>query len=514
MPRYILPVCKSLGISLTFSYRPGTILRLPDDMLLKIFRYYVDASPRSWPRLVHICRKWRRIVFTSQQALHLRLSCSSGKPVSKALDFWPPLPIVIEYGGSLALDPLSPVDELNIIAALKRSDRVSLISLTVTTSLLDKLYAVERPFMELEDLVLLSQDSVPLTLPSSFRWGSRLRRLHLTRITFPAHLPLLYSSRNLVDLKLHEALNPWYFPIEELTDALSRMAQLQSLSLQFPSTSDYVSLPPPPDRRVVLPALTRLDFQGIAEYLERLVHRLDTPRLENIQVTFLDIWFHDLSRLGEFIDRIGMHQSHHQAYILSSESAISISLTQQHGAPTCLELRLFSELLSEQLSVMSQIFLHLSPFLLSVEDLRISAARPSSQEDSLCSGRWQELITSFTGVKWLHLYGDDTTNIARALQKANSRHQTVLPALHKLYLPQPRPRHVPLSGDIVAFMISRWRSGYPIGVAYERLYHFRRGPGTLYSQCLYLYLYILTRLTQDLYLSRSRMMRCSPTTSF
>ena len=38
----------------------------------------------------------------------------------------------MEYGGSPALDPPAPEDEDNIMAAIKQSDRVSHISLTVT----------------------------------------------------------------------------------------------------------------------------------------------------------------------------------------------------------------------------------------------------------------------------------------------------------------------------------------------------------------------------------------------
>jgi hypothetical protein len=144
---------------------------LSNEVLLKIFRYYLDACPRFWPRLVHICRKWRQIVFESQQALHLRLFCTHGTPVLKTLDCWPALPIVVHYGGAPALHPPAPKDEDNIMAALKHSDRVSSISLTVTSSLLEKLSAIERPFSELEDLVLLSRDSVRLTLPNAFRWG-------------------------------------------------------------------------------------------------------------------------------------------------------------------------------------------------------------------------------------------------------------------------------------------------------------------------------------------------------
>ena len=397
----------------------------------------------------------------------------------------------MEYGGSLALDPPAPKDEVNIIAALKRPDRISSINLTVTTSLLDKfeLCAVEGPFLELEDLILLSQDSVPLTPPISFRWGPRLRRLHLTRIAFPGLLRLLYSSRNLVDLRLRQAFNSSYCPIEGLTDALSRMPQLQSLSLHFPATSDNVFPPPPLDQRAVLPALICVDFRGTAKHLERLVLRIDAPRLREIQVALFDKSVFDLSRLGNFIDRIGMHKSHYQARILFSERAITISFTRP-GPLTCLKLRLLSEVLSEQLSTVFRTLPH-SAKIFNVEDLRISVTRPPNREDSLSSRRWSKFINSFTCIKWLHLDGNSSTDLVRALQDAHLQHKTVPPALHKLYLPHPGPHHLPLSEAVVLFMTSRGRSGYPIGVEYERLYHISEQRGTGTSLC--------TALLQGLY---------------
>ena len=89
-------------------------------------------------------------------------------PVLKTLNCWPTLPIVVQYGGFLAPCPPSTEDEDNILTALKQSDRVISISLTVTNSLLEKLSAIEKPFSELEDLVL-SRDGGLLTLPSAFR---------------------------------------------------------------------------------------------------------------------------------------------------------------------------------------------------------------------------------------------------------------------------------------------------------------------------------------------------------
>ena len=488
-------------------------------MLLNIFRHYLDASPHLWSRLVHICRKWRHIVFTSQQALHLRLFCSFGTPISKTLDCWPPLPIVLEYGSSLALDPPSPEDEVNIITALKRSDRVNSISLTVTTTLLDKLYrdAVERPFLELEDLILLSQDSLPLALPKTFLCAPRLRRLHLTGIRMPGLLQLLHSSRDLEDLQLHEALGSWCFSIDKFTDALSELAQLQSISLRFSSATDPFLSRSPPDRRVVFPALTSLKFQGLANCLENLILRMDAPRLADIQVTLSHTSMYYLPNLGKFVDRIEMHKSHHQARILSSERAISISLT-QHGASTCFTLRLLTKRLSEQLFVMSSILSDFSAFLLNVDDLCISAtqASESTQEGGIYNEQWQELLKPFTGVKWLHLNVNHSTSskILCASQNISWLPQTtVLPALYKLYLPHLGPRHVPLSEAVVLFMTSRWRSGNPIGVEYVRLRVSELHGGT--SLCTVPLHCLLILLKQDLFLRRSpSAMRYSPMTFF
>ena len=436
--------------------------RLSDDMLLKIYRYYLEESPRLWPTLVHICRKWRRIVFLSQQALHLRLFCSYGTPVLKTLGHWPALPIVIEYGGSLALDPPSPEDELNIIAALKRSDRVSSISLTVTTSLQERLYAIKRRLLELEDLILLSQDSVPLTLPSTFLWGPRLRRLHLTRIGIPGLVQLLHSSRNLEDLQLYDVP---YLSIEELTDALSGLAQLRSFSLHFLSTAHYRLPPPLRDQLIVFPALTHLNFRGIVRHLELLVDRIDAPRLEDIQVTLTDGLMLSTSKLNKFIYRIEMRKPLHQACILFSERAVSISLTQ--GAPTCFKFRLLREGFRAQLNAMSRIVPGFSALLPDVEDLRISETQ-STQENRAHSENWEDSLNLFTGVKWLYLDVNDWTNIVLALQDGRPK-ITVLPALCKLYLSQPGPRHAPLSEALMLFMTSRWRSGCPIAVEYDRL---------------------------------------------
>ena len=345
--------------------------------------------------------------------------------------------------------------------------------------------------MKLEDLILLSQDSLPLALPNTFLCGPRLRRLHLTRIRMPKLLQLLHSSKDLEDLQLHEALDPWCFSLEELTDALSGLAQLQSISLHFSSTTNHVPPPSPPDRRVVLPVLTNLKFRGSAKYLERLILRMDTPRLEDIQVTVSEILISDLSGLCEFVKRIEIQKSYHQALILSSDCSISISLTQP-GASTCFKFQLLSKLYSVQLFTMTYILPHISASLLNVKDLRISATQSSSQ-NSLYNERWLELLNLFPGVKWLHLDVNYSKNVVRVLQDLSWQPKTtLLPALYKLYLPHPGSRHTPLSEALASFMTSRWRAGYPISVEYECLCHISELHGIGTSLCTILLHYVLT----------------------
>ena len=446
-----------------------TIGKLSEKVLLEIFRHYLDDSPRLWPRLVHVCRRWRRIILASQRALRLRLFCTRGTPLLRSLDYWLTLPIVVNFGGSPELDPPGPEDEDIIVAALKQSGRVSSISLTVTKSLLEKLSIIERPFSELEELILLSRDSVQLTLPSTFLWGAHLRTLHFTRISLPALPQILYASRNLVDLQLHEVINTWHISPTTLVNVLSKMPQLQSLSLHFSSTANHVLSPLPSGDRITLPVLTRLNFRGINSYLEGLVARIDAPGLKDIEITFFNKRIFDVSKLGEFIDRMGIQKSNRRADILSSKHCISISLTQP-GAPKFLKVHVLCKTLPGQVYSMAQICSHFSTFIIIVRDLCIDVRRPPSGRDGVHSGLWLDLIDPFIGVKWFHLAGNLSTNIIFALQPSEKWRKTMLPVLRKLCIREPEPYDASLRKAVVSFMYSRRLSGRFLEVEYERLW--------------------------------------------
>jgi hypothetical protein len=472
----------------SFSRQVG-IGKLSYEVLLNIFRYYLDASPRFWSTFTHICRKWRHIVFMSQRTLRLRLFCTHGTPVLKTLDCWPALPIVVQYGGPRSPCPPAIEDEDNIMAALKQSNRVNSISFVVTNSLLEKLSAIDRPFSNLEELVLLSRDSVPLTLPSTFRWGIRLRTLHLTRAAIHRLPKLLSPCTGLVDIQLHKIPKLGYFSPDAFANALSGMTHLRLLSLHFLSSAiprNYCGLPPQSGSRVVLPALTCFKYQGTSEYLDRFVITIDAPHLGDIDIKFFSEPRMVASHVTQFISRIEMQKSHRRADILSSEHAISISFAQP-GAPSRLELRISCKVLARQLSYMAQICIGLSSSVLGVEHLCISVTRPKSGKDDSNREEWMKLTCPFIGTKWAHVAGEHSTDIVLALLHSRMQSKLALPALRKLCIRVPDPRYEP-SRDTVSLLIRTHRVwDNIIAVEYERLWiRERRGIGAAFVQCPFL----------------------------
>jgi len=443
---------------------------LSDDVLLILFRHCLAASPRSWPKLAHVCQGWRQIIFNSPLGLDLRLHCTNGTPILKTLEYWPPLPLIVNYGGS----PMTtPEDEENIIVALKQAERVASITLTITNTLLENLSTIiSEPFAELEHLVLLSRKSLHLTLPKLFRWGPRLRTLHSTGVTIPALPQLLSTSTALTDLQLHEIPDVWYFPPNAFADSLSEMTQLETLSLHFVSLSlrrDYLGSPRSSDERVVLPALRFLKYRGTSDYLGSFVAQIDAPRLGHIDLMFFGQPTMDASELGRFINRVEMQRSNDRAEVVSSRGAISFRFTQRNS-PTRLELRISCSRLDRQLSSMVQILDQFSYFLFRVENLNLSTTESPSGRDDVGAEQWAQLLRAFGGTKSFRVSGVHVTDILCALRPADGVHTTdtpVLPALSRLYVKKPMAMHGPSWDAVQSLVASRWLSGRPVQIYAE-----------------------------------------------
>ena len=118
-----------------------------------------------WQTLVHVCRRWRSLVFGSPHGLNLQLIRTERTPTRDMLDVWPPLPLVIapvRYHG----DPqIENVD--NIVAVLEHRNRVRRIHISdISSSELEKvLAAMQEPFPELTRLILWPDQKSMAVLP-------------------------------------------------------------------------------------------------------------------------------------------------------------------------------------------------------------------------------------------------------------------------------------------------------------------------------------------------------------
>ena len=256
----------------------------------------------------------------------------------------------------------------------------------------------------------------------------------MTRIAFPSLPELLLPSQDLVDLQLHETPGAGYFSPEAFANALSGMTQLRTLSfhlLSFPRRRSFLSVPPPPGERILLPALTQLKYRGISKYLDSLAARIDAPRLGDIDITLFSQPTMDAFQFGRFIERIGLQAPLSRGTFQISVHAISISFANA-STSSPLRLQISCKQLDWQLSCMAQICHQFSPFLFRVENLGINMIDSSSGYDGVDGDQWLELVLAFSGAKDIRVTGEVATRILRAFPPANGSNETVLPALRHI----------------------------------------------------------------------------------
>src|SRR6267154_2556685 len=271
---------------------------LPDDVLLEIFDFYMNMHPsdewkteiEAWQSLVHVCRRWRSLVFQSPRRLNLRLFCTPDTPARDTLDVWPPLPLLI-----VGMSSLTPCVD-NVIAALEQSNRVCQV----------KLYL---PNWDMEKVLAAMQ------------------------VPFPELTKLLLSANHLVHLYLYRIPHSAYISPEEMVALISVLSGLSTLYLEFQSPlsqpdSESRSLPPP--KRSIFPALDKFHFNGVTEYLEDLVTHIDTPQLDEMDITFFSEIDFDCPRLAQFINRTPTLWPRDEAHLQLDDCYASVTLPSRH----------------------------------------------------------------------------------------------------------------------------------------------------------------------------------------
>ena len=420
---------------------------LPNEILLDIFDHIrlssTDSRPNSvwkWHALVHICSRWRQIVFASPQRLNLQLLCKLGTHVRDYLDCWPAFPIVIDY---MAFGSLTPSDEDNVVAALEHRSRIRVIHLPVSVSLWSKIVTVmQEPFPALTSLLLsaLKTQDVPFLLPVGFLGGSapHLRRIQFKGFPSPTFLNLFPHTSDLVELDLINcaAHLTGCASLAGLIASLTMLPKLKSLSirLEFRLTSrtENWQIFLPERTRAVLPSLTSFSFDGGSTYLDDFVARIDAPELDSVHIKFWDSHGYRIPQLPEFLNRTALQPSRFKEaklYFDHTDNGV-IDLRHGPGLPPLSINVVICEGVNYELWCVAQVLRQTSAMLSNVVRLEIEVESSEEGDEDMDGIHLPELLGPFTAVETLYVDADSESaeTIADALEDTR-----VLPALNLLY---------------------------------------------------------------------------------
>lgn len=455
-----------------------TIDILPDNVFLEIFDFCLcqyepqlgskkrTQRTKKWQILVHVCRRWRSLIFASPRRLNLYLSCSYGTRVRENLAYWPvTLPLSVDYGHYHH----TPEDD-NVLAALEHSGRVHRISIVGTDSLLKKVGKVmQKQFPALSHLYIEwnHEGNVPV-IPRTFlgRPALQLQYLYLSFISLP-HLPLLLSSAsNLVTLTFENISQAGYTSISPkvMAEGLAMLPNLTTLSIIFSQGSTVTDQSPP--IQAILPSLTSFNYRGYSDYLEDLLARLDTPRVHCVEIDFY-VHDHRALQLSRFLNRtenLKLDQFMRARLILSPED-FSFKLDYPPGncCQAVLSLTIYQDWGVMPVPYSAHILGQLTATFSNVDHLSVHGDQAGL--DEINSTEWLPFLRQFPAVEELHLSGGVEAYIVSELEHTADSVTDLLPALHSIWLDdrQKDDDDVPVR-SMERFLSLRQLSGRPVTI--------------------------------------------------
>ncbi|KAI0291197.1 hypothetical protein B0F90DRAFT_1778838 [Multifurca ochricompacta] len=493
------PVTTDISEALSKYFPLTTINTLPDDVLLDIFDHHRSASlgdwvhMQGWYALAHTCQRWRQLVFASSLRLNLQLRCTFCMSVVDMINNSPPFPLILDYGPRF-LKTWDAEGEDGFLFALRHLQRASKIELSAPESTLTKLTAaMVEAAPRLEYLSLHSQ-TTELILPKQFLDGyaPQLRHLILTGASLATLNPLLSSSTSLVSLVLERIPSSAYFSPDNLIVHISSMPQLRTLSISFlsavprPGFGSERFLPPGPLARVELPVLKQLIYRGVSAYIEALLARIQTPLIDDIDITLFNQLTLSIPRICNFVHNLETSRSTRARIGFSETSAhvvIVAAVPQQPTDSTDIFLGVSCSQIDFQVSAMAQLCSGLSTSLAPIEELTLGFHHhhQNHQHHRYHWGRWPDevepavwhaLLAPFQRTCTLRVHVALAADLARALLQLPDIENGQLGV--ELLLPELRTIVLLHRGDVNllssastafgAFVDERNRAGYLVSV--------------------------------------------------
>ena len=438
-----------------------TIDILPDGILLEIFVFILSGRTRfirdcpiwNWHKLVHVCRRWRQLIFASPLHLDLQLLCTRRTPIKKDLGLWPAFPLVIDY--HYFRDARLPTLE-NIFTALEQRDRVRHINISVPGSLFGELFAaMEKPFPALTHLCLLrdNHEDEPI-IPGAFLGGSAplLRDIFFSGILFPGIPTFLSSACDLVNLRLDDILHTSFPSPEAMVTCLATLTKLETIFIRFqvptsrrfraPTTRrDRIRVPP--EAWAILPSLTSFSSKLNNAYLEDFVARINAPRLNSIDITYTgDNLQVQATELFRFIERSNLRPTrsgHARICFEIGRTFFFYHDTNPNDSAITIEIESLKVLRGQGVD-MTMVLRQASVWLTDVVHLEIISGWTweIGEDGDRDNTWWLEFFQSFIAVETLRISHPLAEVVAHAFEKMPVEMVTqVLPALKSLHLEGP-----------------------------------------------------------------------------
>jgi hypothetical protein len=335
----------------------------------------------------------------------------------------PPLPLVIEY---YFQGDFTAEDEEGAILALKQRDRVRRFRLSMPVADLQRLVVAmdeEYPILEFLVIVLPKEDnSATLTFPGTLQ-APHLRHLLLHGFAHPIRSRLLTTALGLVTLDLCMIHPSTYFHPNALLQWISLMPQLETLGIAFrfpvPGRDVERQLTHTPIMTaVILPNLHWFGFRGVSTYLEALVPRITTPRLEKLDIWFFNQLTFSLPRLLQFVNTTENLRFDRAEFVFYAER-VAVWVYPRGAEMHALFINVFCWDLDWQVSSVIQIFNSLGQMFSTVERLTLENeehSRTSEERNEVDRIEWRKLLRSFSNVKSLRIDKGLVGELSRCLQ--------------------------------------------------------------------------------------------------
>ena len=366
-------------------------------------------------------------------------------------------------------------DEEGIMLALEQRDRVRRVRLWLSASKLQKLVvAIGGEFPVLEYLIMqpLEWDkSMALMLPETLR-APRLRHLMVISFAFPIGSQLLTNAVGITTLCLHVNHPDAYFQPNTLLRWISLMSQLETLVIFF-----YICVPNRDVERQLIhtpiiphithPNLRFLVLQGGSAYVEAVIHRITTPRLEK-----LDIWFYkqltfSVPCLSQFMNTAANLRFDTAKFEFLGDLVYAgvylreeIDVAQIKMIPLLIVVHGYH--LDWQVSSVAQIFNSLSQIFSTVEHLTLEHRGhhwSPAEHNEVDRSEWHRLFGSFSKVKTLRVGDGLVKEVSRSLRLEDGDDPLEL-------LPELQSLTYSGIGDtddaFTSFINSRQNSGHPV----------------------------------------------------